>query len=43
MPEVNLQTNSKNEIFPKHKNVDKYLRNQPNDKMLSIIDINGNG
>ncbi len=32
-----------NEIFPKHKNVDKYLRNQPNDKMLSIIDINGNG
>ncbi|WP_426359411.1 S1 family peptidase [Pseudocolwellia sp. HL-MZ19] len=32
-----------NEIFPKHKNVDKYLKNQPNDNMLSIIDINGNG
>ncbi|XPF93252.1 S1 family peptidase [Colwellia sp. RE-S-Sl-9] len=31
------------DIFPQHKNVDKYLRNQPNKEMLSIIDINGNG
>jgi hypothetical protein len=31
------------ELFPLHKNVDKYLKNQPNNEMLSIIDINGNG
>ncbi len=31
------------DIFPKHENVTKYLRNQPNKTVLSIIDINGNG
>lgn len=31
------------ELFPKHHNVDKYLRNQSNEEMLAIIDINGNG
>jgi hypothetical protein len=32
-----------NDIFPKHENVNKYLKNQPNKTALSIIDINGNG
>ncbi len=31
------------DIFPNHSNVDKYLKNQSNSNMLSIIDINGNG
>ncbi|MGL1959030.1 MAG: serine protease [Colwellia sp.] len=31
------------DIFPKHKNIDKYLKNQSNSYMLSSIDINGNG
>lgn len=31
------------DIFPKHENVTKYLKNQPNKTVLSIIDINGNG
>ena len=30
-------------IFPAHKNIDAYLKNQSNEEMLSIIDINGNG
>lgn len=33
----------KQDIFPEHKNVDKYLKNQSNSNMLSSIDINGNG
>jgi len=31
------------DIFPKHKNVYKYLKNQANTDMLSVVDINGNG
>lgn len=31
------------EIFPKHENVHKYLKNQSNSEMFAIIDINGNG
>ena len=31
------------EIFPKHENVNKYLKNQSNSEMFAIIDINGNG
>jgi V8-like Glu-specific endopeptidase len=31
------------EIFPKHENVQKYLLNQSNSEIFSIIDINGNG
>lgn len=32
-----------NDIFPKHANVEKYLKNQSNNESFSIIDINGNG
>lgn len=32
-----------NEIFPKHPNVAKYLKNQGSNSSLSIIDVNGNG
>jgi V8-like Glu-specific endopeptidase len=31
------------EIFPHHKNVFKYLKNQSSKSMLTVIDINGNG
>ncbi|RDV27470.1 serine protease [Alteromonas aestuariivivens] len=31
------------DIFPNHPNVSKYLKNQSNENMLSVIDINGNG
>ncbi|MCJ8318915.1 MAG: serine protease [Colwellia sp.] len=32
-----------NDIFPNQKNVNKYLKNQANNNVLSTIDINGNG
>jgi hypothetical protein len=31
------------DIFPQHKNVKKYLKKQSNDESLAIIDVNGNG
>jgi len=36
-------TQYEKDIFPHHKNVDKYLKEQGNSDMLSIIDVNGNG
>lgn len=38
-----FETKFKQDIFPNHENVVKYLKNQPNKSALSVIDINGNG